>query len=66
MEPPRSPSSSASNRDAESGVPGTPPGWEDYRAARERFLRTLQIDSLNRLMARPDAGPGRFDAGGPR
>ena len=44
----------------------TPPGWEDYRAARERFLRTLQIDSLNRLLARPDAGPGRFEPGDAR
>jgi hypothetical protein len=66
MEPPRSPSSTAWNQEAESGVPGTPPGWEDYRAARERFLRTLQIDSLNRLLARPDAGQGRLDAGGAR
>jgi hypothetical protein len=66
MEPPSSPSSTASNREAGSGVPGTPPGWDDYRAARERFLRTLQIDSLNRLLARPDAGQGRFEARGAR
>ena len=63
---PAAPPSTPWNREAESAVPATPPGWEDYRAARERFLRTLQIDSLNRLLARPDADPGRFDAGGAR
>jgi hypothetical protein len=63
MEPPRRTPSTPWNREAESAVPATPPGWEDYRAARERFLRTLEIDSLNRLMARSDAGPGRFGPG---
>jgi hypothetical protein len=63
MEPPRRTPSTPWSRGAESAVPGTPPGWEDYRAARERFLRTLEIDSLNRLMARSDAGAGPFDAG---
>jgi hypothetical protein len=66
MEPPRRPSSTPWDREAERGVPAAPPGWEDYRAARERFLRTLQIDSLNRLMAQPEAGPGPFDASGAR
>ena len=61
MEPPRIPPSTPWNGDAQSAVSATPPGWEDYRAARERFLRTLQIDSLNRLLARPDAGAGPFD-----
>lgn len=63
MEPPRRTPSTPWNRDAQSAVAATPPGWEDYCAARERFLRTLEIDSLNRLLARPDAGAGPFDAG---
>jgi hypothetical protein len=65
MEPTRSPSPTPRNREAaESGVSATPPGWEDYRAARERFLRTLEIDSLNRLLTRPEADPGRVPPGG--
>jgi hypothetical protein len=67
MEPTRRPWSPPSSPEAaESGVRTTPPGWEDYRAARERFLRTLQIDSLNRLMARSDADPGQFRPGDAR
>jgi hypothetical protein len=66
MEPPRTPPSTPWDREAQSAVPATPPGWEDYRAARERFLRTLQIDSLNRLLARPDSAPGPLDTGGAR
>jgi hypothetical protein len=63
MEPPHRPSPSPWS--PETAV-AAPPGWEDYRAARERFLRTLQIDSLNRLLSRPDMDPGRFRPGSAR
>ena len=67
MEPPRRPSSTPWGREAaEYGIPVGPPGWEEYRAARERFLRTLQIDSLNRLLARPEVDPGRLRPGAAR
>ncbi len=68
MEPTRRSSSpTPSNREAAaSGVAPGPLAWEDYRAARERFLRTLQIDSLNRLLTRPAVDPGRFRPGGAR
>ena len=65
MEPTRRTSPAPSGREAAaSGFPPGPPGWEDYRAARERFLRTLQIDSLNRLLMRPDTEVVRFRPGG--
>lgn len=37
-------------------------GWDDYRAARTRFLRSLQIESLERLLAPPppDRAEGRM------
>ena len=66
MEPTRRPASTPWSQETESGVSATPPGWEDYRAARERFLRTLQIDSLNRLLSRPEAEPGPFRPDGAR
>ena len=67
MEPTRRPSYTPSGREgAASGFPPGPPGWEDYRAARERFLRTLQIESLNRLLTRPETDAGRFRPGGAR
>ena len=67
MEPTRRPSSHPPDGEpAASGAAPGPPGWEDYRAARERFLRTLQIDSLNRLLTRPEADAGRFRPDGAR
>ncbi len=61
MEPTRRQVTTTSGREAAASgfLPG-PPGWEDYREARERFLRTLQIDSLNRLLTRPETDAGRF------
>ena len=67
MEPPRRPTPSPwSPLAAESDARAAPLGWEDYRAARERFLRTLQIDSLNRLLSRPEADSGDFRPGAAR
>jgi hypothetical protein len=67
MEPPRGQPLTPSGREAAaSGFPSGPPGWEEYRAARERFLRTLQIDSLNRLLSRPETDVGQFRPGGAR
>jgi hypothetical protein len=53
MEPPRT--ASPEPRSSEAVQEVGPLGWEDYRAARARFLRTLQIDSLDRLVARSEA-----------
>ena len=67
MEPPRGQPLTPSGREAAaSGFPPDPLGWEDYRAARERFLRTLQIDSLNRILTRPEADAGQFRPDGAR
>lgn len=67
MEPPRTPSHTPWNREAAaSGASVGPPGWEEYRAARERFLRTLQIESLDRLLTGPEPDPGRLRPGGAR
>jgi hypothetical protein len=55
----RSDAATPDDRDGATGTGLGPPGWAEYAGARARFMRTLEIASLEAAWAAPALEPAR-------